>query len=162
MLTKSEKSNGCPGVAGKRRLLPPAPPGVVIMEDGKPGSLLGGGVDGGSILDLLFTAGDGDAARYSSRSAPSSLLPFSFSLLRRFRDRVRIGGVLGGEAWLRLTWKECIGSRSSSSSDKGVTKLGEARSTDTRRVPWKKETSGPFEVVKCCCLRGLIGDDWIN
>lgn len=62
MLTKSEKSNGCPGVAGNRRLLA-APPGVVIMEDGSPRSLRGGGVDGGSILELFLTAGEGDAAR---------------------------------------------------------------------------------------------------
>jgi len=60
MLTKSERSNGCPGVVGKR--LPP--PGVVIIDDGRARSFLDGGVDGGSMrVRPEGTAGEGDAAR---------------------------------------------------------------------------------------------------
>lgn len=68
MLTKSAKSKPWPGVLGNG--LPP--PGVVIMAEGKSSLLfLGGGVDGRSIRALCgFTAGDGEAARYSKRSAP--------------------------------------------------------------------------------------------
>lgn len=123
-----------PGVAGKG--LPP--PGVVIIEDGSAKVRFGGGVDGGSIR-LLFRgglAGEGDAARYRRRSAPSSpfvlllvlllLLLESFFvivLLPRFflsRLRLRIGGVRGGdmriEWWWLAWWNEWVG-RSSSSSE---------------------------------------------
>lgn len=165
MLTKSAKSKGWPGVAGNR--LPP--PGVVIIDDGR-ASFFCGGVDGGSMVRNLLdlTAGDGDAARYSNRSAPSSpdlvaLGPALASGRRPSRPRLRIGGVLGGDdrMWLWSTWKECAGKRSSSSSELEA-KLGEARSSAGRRNPSKNETSGPVEVVKCCCLRGLIGDDWMS
>ena len=62
-MTKSAKSKFCDGVLGKfeRNPLPP-PPGVVIMDDGKARDL-GGGVDGGCILDRVGFAGDGDVAR---------------------------------------------------------------------------------------------------
>ena len=80
-------------------------------------------------------------------------------LLRRLGiARFRIGGVRGGDARLWSTLKECMGSSSSSSE----TKLEELMSMEGRREPWKKETSGPVEVVKCCCLRGLTGDDWVS
>lgn len=159
ILTKSEKSKGCPGVLGNR--LPP--PGVVIIEDGSARSFRGGGVDGGSIPVLdVDMAGEGEVAKYMSKSAPSSGFPFDApraSLPRRMLMlRLRIGGVRGGDDW--STWKECKGSRPSSSSA-GAAKLGDVRSTEGLRVPWKKETSGPFDVVKCC-LRGLIGEDCIS
>lgn len=161
ILMKSAKSKCCPGVVGNR--LPP--PGVVIIDDGNAISLRGGGVEGGSIRVILAVdmAGEGEVARYMSKSAPSSPT-FSFGAplpslpRRRFTLRLRMGGVRGGDDG--STWKEWIGSRSSSSSA-GAAKLGDVRSTEGRRVPWKKETSGPFEVVKCC-LRALMGDDWIS
>ena len=56
------------------------PPGVVIIDEGS-ARLLCGGVEGGRMLDDRGRAGEGDVARYRSKSAPSSPdLPF-FSLL---------------------------------------------------------------------------------
>jgi hypothetical protein len=118
MLTKSEKSNCCEGVCGFPYTdnIPPPPPGVVIMEDGR-AMFLGGGVDGGCMRALAAgLAGDGEVARKRRRSAPSSPdLPF-LSLLRlprlpRFRTG---GGVLGGDDRML---NECVGSASSSSSE---------------------------------------------
>ena len=174
MLTKSEKSKPWPGVVGKRF----PPPGVTIIEDGRSRrplpALCWGGVLGISssveddccvARDVDLTAGEGEAARYMRRSAPSSpdlplalLLPPA-SLVRRLRLRVCMGGVRGGDAARTtvLALKECAGKRSSSSSD-GVVKLGEASSLGWIRF-WKKETLGPVEVVKCCCRRGLMGED---
>ncbi len=62
ILTKSAKSNPCPGVLGNK--LPP--PGVVMWDEGSPKSRLifVGGVDGGSILVRVDgMAGEGEAAR---------------------------------------------------------------------------------------------------
>lgn len=162
MLTNSAKSKPCPGVLGNR--LPP--PGVVICDDGSVMSrpTLEGGVDGGSILVLVEgTAGDGEAARYKRRSAPSSPdfagpEPAGLSLMRRLGiGRLRIGGVVGGDE-RKLVLNDCVGKRSSSSSELAA-KLGETSSSAILRAPWKKETSGPVDVVKCCCRLGLIGDD---
>lgn len=179
MLTKSEKSNGCPGVLGNR--LPP--PGVVIIEDGNArAAFRGGGVEGGSMRDFaaadvilsLGWAGEGDCARYSRRSTPSWLafpLPLPailtfLSLPRRLRLLWRMGGVEGGEE--RDARKECTGpplppGRSSSSSfasssSESDAKLGDSRASEMRLEVWKNETSGPVDVVKCCCRRGLIGE----
>lgn len=150
MLTKSERSKGCPGVVGKR--LPP--PGVIIMDEGRARSFFDGGVEGGSMrVRPEGKAGDGDAARYRRRSAPSSpdLLPVVVAILlgRRFRFLLRIGGVRGGDDRLASTRKECM-PRISSSSSEGAAKFSDVRSTEGRRVPRKNDTSGPFEVVKCC------------
>ena len=77
------------------------PPGVVIMDEGSANFALGGGVDGGSILLRGGLAGEGDAAKYNSRSAPSSpdLVSFAAGLSLGFlaKVRLRIGGVLGGD-----------------------------------------------------------------
>lgn len=118
MLTKSAKSKPCPGVLGKG--LPP--PGVVIMAEGKSSLLfLGGGVDGRSIRDLFgLTAGDGDAARYRRRSAPSWPPSAPSPLFLKVRDC--IGGVRGGEDRM-FAANECAGKRSSSSSS-GAVKFG--------------------------------------
>jgi hypothetical protein len=138
MLTNSEKSKPWPGVLGKR--LPP--PGVVIIDDGKSSLLLFcGGVDGGSIcVRLDLTAGEGDAARYSSKSAPSSpdfppcapvlLLPLFWRLPVMLR--VCMGGVRGGEERSPFALNECAGSRSSSSSETAA-KLGDVSSLVRRR-----------------------------
>ena len=129
ILTKSAKSNPCPGVLGKR--LPP--PGVVIMDDGSSYLFFAGGVDGGSIRVLFdLTAGEGEAARYKSRSAPSSpvfppLLAPSSLLRLDGNERPDIGGVRGGEDRTVGTWNECAGKRSSSSSS-GAVKLGDVNS----------------------------------
>ncbi|KAF3927480.1 hypothetical protein ABW21_db0209495 [Orbilia brochopaga] len=88
------------------------------MDDGSAVDDLDGGVDGGiDGLAFVIVFGDGDEARYSSRSAPSPSDRFpSPSLLflrpsRRSDGRlssvvkpgrggiVRCGGVLGGEEW---------------------------------------------------------------
>lgn len=140
------------------------------MDEGRSRPLLPpfcwGGVVGTSRCGCAredLTAGEGDAARYSRRSAPSSpVLPALPSLVRRLRLRVCMGGVRGGEAdrTTALVVKEWAGRRSSSSSE-GVAKLGEASSLVRRRV-WKKDTSGPVDVVKCCWRRGLMGDDWAS
>ena len=91
------------------------------MDDGSASLFFGGGVEGGSIRFLGGFAGDGDAARYRSRSAPSSPdlasceVAFSLGFLRRVR--LLIGGVRGGDTRMLLaTWKEWVG-RSSSSSE---------------------------------------------
>lgn len=95
---------------------PDPPPGVFIIDDGS-GEFLGGGVDGGCILAReVLTAGDGEVARYKSKSAPSSpdLPVFSFCI-RFMLARFRIGGgVLGGEERIL---KECVGNKSPSSSE---------------------------------------------
>lgn len=102
ILTKSEKSKFWDGVWGapKTDSSPaPPPPGVVIIEEGK-AIFFGGGVDGGCMRarEAGF-AGEGEVARYSSRSAPSSPdLPFLSLPLRLRLPRLRIGGgVRGGE-----------------------------------------------------------------
>ena len=71
-----------PGVTAPKPRKPAfEPPGVFIMLDGS-GVLFGGGVDGAACevrgVRLPFgTAGDGEAARNISRSAPESS-PFWF------------------------------------------------------------------------------------
>ena len=83
-----------------------------------------------------------------------------FSLLRLpARLRVCMGGVRGGDERTWFMLKECAGSRSSS-SDEGAAKFGDVRAVNLRC--WKKDTSGPAEVVKCCCRRGLMGEDCAN
>lgn len=142
ILTKSAKSNAALGVVGNK--LPP--PGVIIIDEGKSSLLLlgvlGGGVEGGCIRVLVddLTAGEGEAARYRSKSAPSSpdLAPpfapvaaaFLFCLF--FRERVRIGGVRGGDDRMLAGSNEWMGSKSSSSSS-GTTKLGEVKSLAANR-----------------------------
>lgn len=91
------------------------------------------------------------------RSAPSSpvLPPWPLVLFPLFRRlRLCMGGVRGGEERIL---NECAGSRSSSSSE-GAAKLGDVSTFVICRV-WKKETSGPLDVVKCCWRRGLMGED---
>jgi hypothetical protein len=103
ILTKSAKSKDCPGVDGipkpPSNPKPPLPPGVFMTEEGN-AEFLGGGVEGGCIRLALAVgfAGEGDVARYKSKSAPSSPdFPF-FSLLRRKLPRLRGGeGVRGGD-----------------------------------------------------------------
>ncbi len=85
------------------------------MEEGN-ASIFGGGVEGGCIRarEVGF-AGDGEVARYSSRSAPSSPdLPF-FSLLRRPASaRLRVGeGVRGGDDRILNEWAGRVISSSS-------------------------------------------------
>lgn len=72
MFTKSAKLNCWPGVLNPATKFPP-PPGVDIMDDGR-AAVLDGGVDGAKIRDDLgpALAGEGDVARYNSKSAPSS------------------------------------------------------------------------------------------
>ena len=80
--------------------------------------MLEGGVEGGKTLALApGLAGEGEVARYRSRSAPSSPVALPFRC-RNDRDFVG-GGVRGGE---ELNFEECIlkvcrGSRWLSSSD---------------------------------------------
>lgn len=100
MFTKSEKSKPWPGVCGN--IFPP--PGVVMCDEGRPKSrlFLGGGVEGGSMrVRVEGTAGEGDAARYSKRSAPSSpVFPpwvgFSVLIWWPGSPLLRMGGVIGG------------------------------------------------------------------
>lgn len=73
---------------------------------------------------------------------------------------MRIGGVRGGEERILVGLNEWMGKRSSSSSE-GAAKLGDVSSRLIRRC-WKKETSGPPDVVKCCCRLGLRGDDRVS
>lgn len=87
-LTKSAKLNCWPGV------LKPVMPGVFIMDDGN-AWFLEGGVEGANTRDDLAPglAGEGDVARYRSKSAPSSP-----PTLRCRIARLRVGGgVRGGE-----------------------------------------------------------------
>jgi len=96
ILTKSAKSKFCPGVCG-----PPNTEGVIIEEGSA--MFFGGGVDGGCMRDLGGFAGDGDVARNSSRSAPSSPdFPFLLSLERRPKlPLLRFDvGVRGGDEWM--------------------------------------------------------------
>lgn len=72
MLTKSEKSKLFPGVVGANPQAAPFVEGV-ICDDGSGVDLQGGVVGAWTmVLAPLFCAGDGEAARYMSRSAPSS------------------------------------------------------------------------------------------
>jgi hypothetical protein len=157
ILTKSEKSKFCDGVWGAPNTdsSPEPPPGVVIMDEGR-AIFLGGGVDGGCMRarEAGF-AGEGEVARNRSRSAPSSPdLPF-FSLAVRLRLlRLRTGGgVRGGEDRMLKEW---VGRASSSSSDAA------AKLFSCMCAPRKKGKSGPAEVVKCGCFRGLIGEDCVS
>lgn len=70
MLTKSEKLKAdVEGVVGLK--MEEKKPGVDIIDDGS-GVDFPGGVEGGYCSFLLpWTAGEGDAARYNNRSAPS-------------------------------------------------------------------------------------------
>jgi hypothetical protein len=90
------------------------------MDEGKAG-FLGGGVEGGAMrVRDVGLAGDGEVAKYSSKSAPSSpSLPF-LSLFRRLPlPRLRIGeGVRGGDE--RMWLNEWTGSEFSSSSDRAA------------------------------------------
>jgi len=91
------------------------------MEEGS-AIFFGGGVDGGCMRDLGGFAGDGDVARKSSKSAPSSPdFPFLLSFERRPRlPLLRFDvGVRGGDDWIL---NECAGKASSSSSE-GAAKL---------------------------------------
>lgn len=94
-----------------------AAPGVVITDDGKTPGLEGGVVGGKMIRDLIAAlAGEGEVARYSRRSAPSS--PAAFLRLRNDRAFVG-GGVRGGEERKleACIAKECRRGLCSSSSD---------------------------------------------
>lgn len=99
-----------PGVvAPKPRKPVPPPPGVDIIDEGS-GVLFGGGVEGGFAVRGVRVpfgwAGDGEAARNISRSAPESS-PFCFvywlgkGLLRKRAERATSGdgvrGTRGGE-----------------------------------------------------------------
>lgn len=158
ILTKSEKSKFCDGVCGAPNTdsSPEPPPGVVIIDEGR-AIFLGGGVDGGCMraLEAGF-AGDGEVARKRRRSAPSSPdLPFLSLPLRPRLPRLRAGGgVRGGEECMLKEW---VGRASSSSSDTAA-KLFSCMCA----APRKKGKSGPADVVKCGCLRGLIGEDWVS
>jgi hypothetical protein len=117
----------------------------------------GGGVDGGWMRARdAGLAGEGDVARYRSRSAPSSPdLPALSLPLRPKLPRLRPGGGVRGGEDRRL--KEWVGRASSSSSD-GAAKLFSC----CMWAPRKNGKSGPADVVKCGCLRGLIGEDWAS
>lgn len=86
------------------------------MDDGS-ATMLGGGVDGAKILDDRgpALAGEGDVARYKSKSAPSS--PAALCLRERNGRSLVGGGVRGGEEWNfeEFKLKECSGRRGSSS-----------------------------------------------
>lgn len=115
MFTKSAKLNCWPGVLNPAMKLPPPPPpppGVDIMDDGR-AAVLDGGVDGAKIRDDFGAAlaGEGDVAKYNSKSAPSS--PAAWLLRGRNERGLVGGGVRGGDEWnleeFRL--KECSGRR---------------------------------------------------
>ena len=87
MFTKSAKLNPVCGVCGQ--------PGVFINDDGSADDLDGGVVGMYLVLGIAALAGEGDVARYSNKSAPSSPVP----LLRLMGLIMRRGGVLGGLEW---------------------------------------------------------------
>ena len=115
-----------PGVVAPNPRTPaPEPPGVFIIEDGK-GVDLGGGVEG--AFWRRGCAGEGEAARNMSRSAPSSLLggfrdcsPWLKGLLCSRAERTGSGdgvrGTRGGEERISGAWNERVGRSSSSSSE---------------------------------------------
>lgn len=124
---------------------PFVPPGVCIMDEGS-GVDFGGGVDG--AVTRLPGCGEGDAARYMRRSAPSFL--GSKGLERRRADLGRGEGVRGmirgGEDWMRVgpvepepewTWKERVGRSLSSDSEAaerssaGIVEVSEAKERPT-------------------------------
>ena len=116
--TKSEKSKLFEGVLGPPKVAsrPWICWGVVITEEGR-ARFLGGGVEGGCIRarEVGF-AGDGEVARYNSKSAPS-FTDFPFLSSRRAPFRLRPGGGVRGEDLMLNEW---AGKVSSSSSDGDV------------------------------------------
>lgn len=128
-------------------MLKPVIPGVFIIDECSAWAL-GGGVEGAKILDDLAPglAGDGDVAKYKSKSAPSSP-----PALRWRAARLRVGGgVRGGEARkAEFIEKECVG-RSLSSSSETCPKGGEAGMVETSDA---KDRLGPWELAKWASWR---------
>jgi hypothetical protein len=89
IFTKSAKLNPVDGVFGPPKPAKKAPPlGVVIMDEGK-AAVREGGVEGGySCAFMAGLAGDGEVARKSSKSAPSSpVLGLPDPLMAAFASR---------------------------------------------------------------------------
>lgn len=98
-LQKSAKLKLFDGVFGMKPKRP-VPPGVDIIDEGS-GVALDGGVDGACTRVLLLAfAGVGEAARYMSKSAPSSPVRGvrdHETLAALSTSRLCGGGVLGGD-----------------------------------------------------------------
>lgn len=164
-LTKSAKLK-VPGVFGAKARKPlPVVPGV-IWEEGR-GVDLCGGVEGALItvwrrLEAL-TAGDGEVARYMSKSAPSSSTFGVFdqdtfsNWLNLFMPRLG-GGVRGGEDAMRaeaLTLKLLMGRSASSSS----LNSGEGGSSAIVDVSEMRDRCEMLLEGKRACFCDLIGED---
>jgi hypothetical protein len=147
-LQKSAKLNAWPGVLKPLNRLW-LPPGVLIIDDGS-GAGFDGGVDGAMArfdAPFIAAAGDGEVARYSSRSAPSSPAAPSF-LLRCRRPRGRLGGgVRGGDPW------KTAGMASSSFSNRGDSEIVEALETK------EKLGASAVDAAKLAEKRVSSGDD---
>lgn len=108
---------------------------------------------------VLLLPADGELARYTSRSAPSS---FVFGVRDQemfcFCNRRSGGGVRGGDDAIRvagLRRKLCTGRSASSSS----LNSGDGGSSGTVDASEMKERLWMLFDAKCACLVCLIGDD---
>lgn len=161
-LTKSAKLKLVPGVFGPKPRKPaPLVPGV-MCDDGR-GVDLQGGVEGGgwtTVLAREFLAGDGEVARYMSRSTPSSpvLGVRDQETLCALRMRRSGGGVCGGDEVMRveaLMLKEWTGMSASSSS----LWAGDGGLSGTVEPSEMKERCETLFDGKRACLAWLMGED---
>lgn len=110
------------------------------MDDGNACTLEGGVAGAKSREDFMpGFAGEGEAAKYNRRSAPSSPPVLRWRALRPLVG----GGVRGGEARkAEFNVKECVGRTSSSSSSEICPNGGEAGIVETSEL---KDRLGPWE-----------------
>lgn len=161
-VTKSPKLKVVPGVLGPNPRKPlPVVPGVICDEGS--GVDLQGGVEGGWMTVLArdaFTAGDGEVARYMSRSAPSSpvLGVRDQETWFIFLKCLSGGGVRGGEDVIRvvLLMLKLVMGRSASSSSLNS---GDGGSSGMVEVSEMNDRCDGWEEGKRACLVCLIGED---